>query len=49
MKADLKSKRHEGIVTRLIIKDQDQAAQAYFDEMKSQIDGPTIARLGRQA
>lgn len=36
---------HSGVIERLLATDQDKQAQVYFEETRSQISGPAIARI----
>jgi len=40
-----RSATHEGVINRLLVNGQDQAAQAYFDAAKEQINGDRLATV----
>jgi hypothetical protein len=41
----VQTKTHEGVIEQLLAEDQTKTAQVYFEETKSQITGPAVARI----
>jgi hypothetical protein len=45
--ADIRSKVHVGVIDRLLAQGQSKTAQAYFEEVKGQIQGEELAKVER--
>lgn len=41
----LRTEVHEGVITRMLVNQQEPAARVYFEELHDQIDGRAIARI----